>query len=345
MSKLIVENITHFYENGPVLKDISFTAAPSSITCVLGASGSGKTTLLRLLGGFERLQQGRIMLNERPFACIKTSVYIPPEKRQIGMMFQDYALFPHLTLEQNLLFGLKKNNHRRREWVLEAAHRLDIGKLLHKYSYELSGGEQQRAALLRALAPEPKLLLLDEPFSGLDPHLRRQTRDEVISFIRSVGVTTMVVTHDPEEAHYMADQLLIIDKGHIVQMGTPGAVKKMPASSMVASFFGATNSFEVDVKDGQAQLPILAKPIELNKNEKRVILQCYPEKIRIKEGNDFTLIQRFMVDYGGERLVYEHNQSKDKYVVYNHLICSHFLGDQSGLEIDAKDILVFAAHS
>ncbi len=341
MSKLIVENINHSYESGSVLKNISFMAAPSSITCVLGASGSGKTTLLRLLGGFERLQKGRISLNDTSIVCTEKSIDLAPEKRCIGMMFQDYALFPHLSLRQNLLFGLKKNNHRRKAWVLEAAERLGIGKLLHKYPYELSGGEQQRAALLRAIAPEPQLLLLDEPFSGLDPHLRRQTRDEVISFIRSVGITTMVVTHDPEEAHYMADQLLVLDKGSIIQMGSPKAVRKMPASSMVASFFGATNRFEVELKDGAAHLPILTEALALNKNQKRVILQCYPEKIKMKKGNDFTLIQRFMVDYGGERLVYEHNETKEKYVVYNHLICSHVLGDQSNLEIDPQDILVF----
>ncbi len=342
MSNLIVENIKHSYENDPVLHDISFTASSGSISCVLGASGSGKTTVLRLIGGFERLHYGRITIHNRIMADAVENIYIPPERREIGMMFQDYALFPHLTVEQNLLFGLTKNNHKRKTWVLEAAERLGIGKLLHKYSFELSGGEQQRVALLRAIAPQPKILLLDEPFSGLDPHLRRQIRDEVISFIRSINVTTMVVTHDPEEAHYMADQLLILDEGKLIQKGPPTDVRKKPASPTVASFFGATNHFELKMKEGQKQinLPILREPIAIHNPQNKVILQCYPEDILIKEGANFTLVERFMVEYGGERLIYKHNETGQKYIAYSP-ICSRLLGQQANLEINPQHILLF----
>lgn len=341
MSKLIIENLAHRYENGLVLDDITFTASHGSITCVLGASGSGKTTLLRLLGGFERLQQGRITINNRIVASDNDNIYIPPEKREIGMMFQDYALFPHLTILQNLLFGLKKNNQKRKEWVIDAVGRLGIAKLLNKYPYEISGGEQQRVALLRAIAPEPKLLLLDEPFSGLDPHLRRQTRDEVIAFIRNVGVTTMVVTHDPEEASYMGDQLLILDQGKICQMGSPAKVRKLPASPMVARFFGAVNSFTLKASEGRVYIPLLKEGLAINPKLAEVTLQFYPENIRISEGNDFIFAQRFMVEYGGERMVFEHEKTGQRFIVHCSYLCPQHIGDKVNLSIDPNDILVF----
>ncbi|MFV0322149.1 MAG: ABC transporter ATP-binding protein [Alphaproteobacteria bacterium] len=341
MSKLIVENLTHCYENGPVLDDITFTAVHGSITCILGASGSGKTTLLRLLGGFERLQQGCITINNRIVASGADNIYIPPEKREIGMMFQDYALFPHLTILQNLLFGLKKNNQIRKDWVIDAAGRLGIAKLLNKHPYEISGGEQQRVALLRAIAPEPKLLLLDEPFSGLDPHLRRQTRDEVIAFIRNVGVTTMVVTHDPEEASYMGDQLLILDQGKICQTGSPAKVRKMPATPMVARFFGAVNSFTVKPSDGKVYIPLLKEGLAVNPKSSEVTLQFYPENIRISEGNDFIFAQRFMVEYGGERMVFEHEKTGQRFIVHCSCSCPQHIGDRVNLSIEPSDILVF----
>lgn len=341
MSKLIVENLTHNYENGSVLDDITFTISHGSIICILGASGSGKTTLLRLLGGFERLQQGKIIINDHIVASAFNNIYIPPEKRKIGMMFQDYALFPHLTVLQNLLFGLKKHNQERKDWVINAANRLGIAKLLNKHPYELSGGEQQRVALLRAIAPEPKLLLLDEPFSGLDPHLRRQTRDEVIAFIRNVGVTTMVVTHDPEEASYMGDQLLILDQGKICQMGSPAKVRKMPATPMVARFFGAVNSFIVKPIDGRAHIPLLEEGLAVNPKLDEVTLQFYPENIQISEGDDFVFIQRFMVEYGGERMIFEHVKTGQRFIVHCSNLCPQHIGDKVHLSIKPNDILLF----
>lgn len=234
MSAISVSNLHHQFDKHNVLNDLDFQIESGTITSVLGASGCGKTTLLRLIGGFERLQQGVVYVNGNLFANENT--HVRPEKRNIGMMFQDFGLFPHLTARENLVFGLKAKNQRRRQWVIEAAERLGIGHVLDKKPYQLSGGEQQRVALLRALAPEPQLLLLDEPFSALDPYLRRQTRDEVIEFIRHLGVTTMIVTHDPEEAMYMSDYMLILDNGKLCQAGSPQAVRNAPISPVVAAF-------------------------------------------------------------------------------------------------------------
>ncbi|MFV0432048.1 MAG: ABC transporter ATP-binding protein [Alphaproteobacteria bacterium] len=343
MSELIIKNLTHSYEDISVLHDINFTAPSGSITCVLGASGSGKTTLLRLVGGFECLQQGKIMVDNHMVASSDDDVFVTPEKRKFGMMFQDYALFPHMSVKQNLLFGLNKNNHERIAWVMDAAERLGLKKLLNKHPYELSGGEQQRTALLRAIAPEPKLLLLDEPFSGLDPHLRRQTRDEVISFIRNVGITTMVVTHDPEEASYMGDQLLILDNGILCQKGTPFDVRSQPKTPMVARFFGAVNAMTVKVKESRVALPVLKEELDIPNDYTRVTLQFYPENLRVVEGDDFTLKQRFMVEYGGERMILEHNETKQRFIAYCGSVCPFKIGEQAGLSIEASDILIFEA--
>jgi iron(III) transport system ATP-binding protein len=239
-------SLTHVSKSfGPTraVEDVSLELRPGELVGVLGPSGCGKTTLLRLIAGFERPDAGEVVVGGRPVAAGRT--FVAPEKRRIGMVFQDYALFPHLTVERNVAFGLRRRGDERAQRTLEL-----VG-LQHKagrYPHELSGGERQRVALARALAPEPDVVLLDEPFSSLDATLRGDLRREVELILREAGATTLLVTHDQEEALSLVDRLAVMRDGRIVQVGAPQEVYAQPASRWAAQFVG-----EVNVLSGRAR--------------------------------------------------------------------------------------------
>lgn len=186
-----------------------------TVVCILGESGSGKSTALRLIAGLEIPKEGSILINEK--CIVDSSTFVLPEKRDVGMVFQDYALFPHMTISENIGFGLKKMNRKEKKHriskMLKLVHLEDYA---HRYPYELSGGQQQRVAIARAVAPEPSLLLLDEPFSNLDAHLQGKIRKELNHIIRKTGITSIFVTHDMEDATSIADKIITIEKGKIV---------------------------------------------------------------------------------------------------------------------------------
>ncbi len=219
------------------VREVSLRLEPGEILALVGPSGSGKTTLLRLLAGFEVPDSGTVTLEDRVVAG--DGRWVPPEGRRLGMVFQDYALFPHLTVTQNVAFGLKgwprPGRSSRSRQILELV-RLD--GLSERYPHQLSGGEQQRVALARSLAPGPLALLLDEPFSNLDPQLREQLRAEVKGILRSSGVTTVYVTHDQEEALFMGDRVAVINGGSLEQVGAPEEIFHHPLSRFVAQFLG-----------------------------------------------------------------------------------------------------------
>ena len=215
---------------------VSLAVHPGELFAVLGPSGSGKTTLLRLIAGFERPDGGSVTVGGRDVAGNGT--WVPPERRRIGMVFQDYALFPHLTVERNVAFGCGRGNRDRPQRALELVglqHKAD------RHPHELSGGERQRVALARALAPEPDVVLLDEPFSSLDATLRADLRREVELILRDAGATAILVTHDQEEALTLADRLALMRDGRIVQVGAPEAVYAQPAERWAAQFVGEVN--------------------------------------------------------------------------------------------------------
>ena len=217
------------------------------IVALLGPSGCGKTTTLRLIAGFESPDTGTITIDGRLVAG--PGIFVPPEKRKVGMVFQDYALFPHLTVAQNVAFGLPKGprSDARVRNVLSMVGLL----LLHsRYPHQLSGGEQQRVALARALAPEPAILLLDEPFSNLDAKLRQQLREEVKEILEASGVTALFVTHDQEEAFYMAPRVAVMNQGNLEQVGTPEEIYYKPHTVFVAKFVGTADFLAVSLKDG-----------------------------------------------------------------------------------------------
>lgn len=218
-----------------VVCDLSLTLAEGQIACLLGASGCGKTTVLRAIAGFEPLDRGEIRLAGRLLSS--ATEQMDPEHRQVGMMFQDYALFPHLTVAQNIAFGLRRDNRSERKTKVDRLlDMVDLGSHAEHYPHQLSGGQQQRVALARALAPEPSLLLLDEPFSNLDIDARERLAFEVRDILKAAGRTALLVTHNQAEAFAIADQVGIMQRQTLVQWDTPYALHQNPATPEIAAF-------------------------------------------------------------------------------------------------------------
>ncbi len=253
MSILEFDHVSHAYDGNAALDDVSFTLNKGEMICLLGPSGCGKTTLLRLAAGLEVLQHGRIGMAGKTIADAGTGLCTAPEKRHIGLCFQDFALFPHLSVMSNIMFGVTGNVAERKRWALDMLAKLGLEGRAEDYPHMLSGGQQQRVALLRALAPGPGVILLDEPFSSLDTNLRAQTREETLALIKTTGSAAMMVTHDAEEAMFMADRILVINKGRIVQTGAPAEIYSRPVSPFAASLFGPVNRLDGVVRNGRAE--------------------------------------------------------------------------------------------
>jgi len=239
---LSLEGVEKVYRPGPhtAVAGVSLDVRRGEILTLLGPSGCGKTTTLRLMAGFERPDAGTIRMGDRIVAG--GGVWVPPEERGIGMVFQDYALVPHLTVGDNVTFGLHRLKRRdRRTRALEVLKVLDLPHLIDRYPHELSGGQQQRVALARALAPEPLVVLMDEPFSHLDAHMRNSVRDEVVGILRRSGITTVLVSHDQRDALAISDRVAVMNQGRVEQVGTPREIYKHPESIFVATFVGRTN--------------------------------------------------------------------------------------------------------
>ena len=238
----------------PVLNQVSLELQEGEILGLLGPSGCGKTTLLRLVAGFETLNSGSIELSGKSIATSEQSV--APEHRNIGMVFQDYALFPHLTIAQNVAFGLQKTSRKRfapaqiQALTQESIDRVGLSGLELRYPHELSGGQQQRVALARALAPQPAMILLDEPLSNLDIQVRLRLRQEIRSILKNAKTSAIFVTHDQEEALSMCDRIAVMNKGNLEQIGTPESIYQTPISRFVADFVTQANFIEATFKSG-----------------------------------------------------------------------------------------------
>jgi iron(III) transport system ATP-binding protein len=234
---LELSGVQHGYNGRNVLTGFSLSLARGQIGCVLGPSGCGKTTALRCIAGFERISAGRITLSGEDVSL--PAVTVPPEKRRVGMVFQDYALFPHLTVAGNVGFGLRRlDAAARARRVSETLETIGMTGAAGRYPHELSGGQQQRVALARALAPQPELLLLDEPFSNLDVDLRERLGLEIRDILKQQNMTAILVTHDQHDAFAIADEIGIMRKGRIEQWGTPYDLYHRPATRFVADFVG-----------------------------------------------------------------------------------------------------------
>lgn len=238
-------NISHAFDDTPVLSNLNLLVNPGEITCLLGPSGGGKSTLLCLAAGLEPIQAGTIEVDGQVLAS--PNLMPPPEKRPIGMMFQENALFPHLTVEENVAFGLNHlKNGERHARVLELLELVGLAALADRYPHQLSGGQQQRIALVRSLAPQPRVLLMDEPYASIDITLRRSLREAARHTLKRSGTTAIMVTHDPPEAMEMADVIAVLDGGNIVQQGSPEEIYERPAAVSVAALFGDAQRIEAE---------------------------------------------------------------------------------------------------
>ena len=280
MDALTLQGVCHAYDGVPAIEAIDLTVGEGKLVCLLGPSGCGKTTVLRVAAGLEPLQQGRVFIGESEVA--RPGASTPPEERGVGLVFQDYALFPHLTVAENVAFGLKgRPAVERLGTPRQMLELVGLADLAERYPHTLSGGEQQRVALARALAPRPRLLLLDEPYSGLDIHLRNQVRDETLRVLRMAGISTMIVTHDPEEAMYMADQIAVMRDGRILQQGTPSELYYTPQNAFIVKFLSDVNALHGTVEGGV--VPSLFGGLDAGGAEEgtRVDVLIRPEALRL----------------------------------------------------------------
>lgn len=248
-----VRNLIRAFDGQRVVNDVSFTVSPGEVACLLGPSGCGKSTTLRIIAGVDMQDSGSIHVDGK---LVCDTVYrVPPERRAIGLMFQDFALFPHLPVSENVAFGLKGGYRANRERVGALLERVHMSRHVDSYPHELSGGEQQRVALARALAPQPRVLLMDEPFSGLDERLRDGIRDDTLALLKDEGTAVLLVTHEPHEAMRMADQILLMRNGSIVQQGAPYNLYNAPVDRMAAAFFSDINVLTGRVQGALTQTP------------------------------------------------------------------------------------------
>jgi len=253
MKKLQIEQVNKNFGGNKVLDGISFDVLDGEILVILGPSGCGKSTLLNIISGLEPLDSGKVSWNNQALSGI------PPYKRNFGLMFQDYALFPHMNVKNNIAFGLEMSNLPESEIIAKVESVLKLVGLEgfgERDVNELSGGEQQRVALARSIVPEPKLLMLDEPLGSLDRALRERLLKDLTKILRSTKQTTIYVTHDQEEAYSLADRVVVMNEGKVVQIGTPSQIYNQPANVFVARFVGLKNIYDVEVVNGEIELPI-----------------------------------------------------------------------------------------
>jgi iron(III) transport system ATP-binding protein len=270
-AKLVFDDVTCDFDDLPVLRGVTLTVAPGEVVCLLGPSGSGKTTLLRIASGVERPTAGRVLLNDQEVAGPQT--FVPPEKRGVGLMFQDFALFPHLTILENVAFGLKglprESAHREARSVLA---RVGLERYAEAHPHVLSGGEQQRVALARAIVPRPAVMLMDEPFSGLDVQLRETMQEETLKLLRETRATCLMVTHNPDEAMRFADRIAVMRSGRMVQVGKAEDLYRNPADLFVARLFSEINEIPMTVVGGSLRTPVgTFAALEMNEGDAAIL--------------------------------------------------------------------------
>jgi iron(III) transport system ATP-binding protein len=284
--RLDMRQIARRFAGGAGVHGVSFAVAPGEVVCLLGPSGCGKSTTLRIAAGVERADSGEVWVDGKRYQA--PGCWVPPEKRGVGLMFQDYALFPHLTVLRNVMFGLDGlPKAQAQEIALAGLERVGLKHLAQAYPHVLSGGEQQRVALARAMAPGPKLMLMDEPFSGLDERLRDEVRARTMAVLGEAGASALVVTHDPEEAMAIASRIVLLRKGRVIQDDTPERIYAQPADLEAAAFFAPHAVFTGPVMSAQVATPLGAIPAALADGSLAAVA-FRPEAIQLTSGEGRT---------------------------------------------------------
>ncbi len=348
---LIVDNIGCRYDNELCVTNASFTLQEGALACLLGPSGCGKTTVLRAIAGFQALTDGAIRLNGE---CISDSrAQLPPEKRGLSMVFQDHALFPHLTVAQNIAAGLwAKPNFASRKIRLEiknsVAEMLEYARLNgyeHRYPHELSGGQQQRVALARALAPKPRLLLMDEPFSGLDLELREKLGQEVRDWLKQIGTTCIMVTHDQQDAFTFSDWVGVMNGGEVVQWDTPYNLYHQPATRFVANFIGDgvfLNCTIVDAQTIDSELGLLKGSLP-GRAKPGTVIQLLLRPDDIIHDDDSTMSAKILKKaFRGESYLYTLELPSGNRIL--SLVPSHHnhaIGENLGIKLEIDHLVYF----
>jgi iron(III) transport system ATP-binding protein len=343
-ASLAFDDVRHAYGAVESVRGVTLEIAPGEVVALVGHSGCGKTTLLRLAAGLERPSSGRILLDGREISG--PASFVPPEKRGIGFMFQDYALFPHLSNLANVMFGLRGLDRADSERTARVAlGRVGLGHLADEYPHALSGGEQQRVALARAIAPRPAVILMDEPFSGLDRRLRDATRADTLAILREARATAFIVTHDPEEAMRIANRIALMRAGKLIEVGFPRDLYRNPKSLFSARFFCEMNEIAGLARAGRIETPLGS--FATNGIDGQAVACIRPQGVRLEpagKGVPGRIVARHFL---GEVDLFEIVVSGLEAPVLARVRDAgrRTPGEDVGLSVDPAEVLVFAASS
>jgi iron(III) transport system ATP-binding protein len=343
-AKLTFEGVERRYGSFAALQGFSLDIAPGEVVCLLGPSGSGKTTLLRIASGIEKPSGGRVLIND--FEVAGPERFVPPEKRNVGLMFQDFALFPHLTIRDNVAFGLRSlaREEAARE-ALAALARVGLERYANAYPHILSGGEQQRVALARALLPRPAVMLMDEPFSGLDVQLRERLQEETLGLLRETRATSLIVTHAPAEAIRMGDRIAVMHGGRVIQAGRAEELYRNPADLFVARLFSEINEIPLTVEGGALRTPIGTFVVPELADGDRAILCIRRRAIRVQPAGQGLPGRVLRVKFLGDQAVLEIAAEgfERPLTTLVHEGAEPSPGTEVGLGVDPESVLVFPA--
>jgi iron(III) transport system ATP-binding protein len=340
------ENITKKFNETVAVDNVSCNFEAGTLTTLLGPSGCGKTTSLRIIAGLERATSGKILVDNEDVTLL------PATDRDVSMVFQSYALFPHMSVIENVSYGLKMINVNKEEYIEKALETLKLVNLEgyeNRMPSELSGGQQQRVAVARAIVLEPKVLLFDEPLSNLDAKLRRQVREDIREIQQKLGVTTIYVTHDQEEALAISDKVIVMNKAVIAQEGSPKDLYNFPKNKFVANFIGDANDVTAEIINKQSntydlKLAEMNVKIEINKDlNNKVSLALRPEKIKINRTNNENCIHASIKSASFVGSSYQYILSSkigELYVVSGDTTDIFKVGEEVFLSIDEKDIKI-----